>query len=92
VPPYQRDSTRSAKYEADGRRGIDARSTRHASYDLSQKRRKRIEACFGWQKDIVLLPKLKHRGLFKVAWIFTFAVAAYNLVRMRNLIPVPAAT
>ena len=71
-----------------GRRGgsaIDARTTRHAGYDVSQKRRKRIEECFGWLKDIALLRKLKHRGLFRVGWIFTFAAAAYNLVRMRNL-------
>src|SRR5271163_3755987 len=78
----------------DGRRGgsaIDARTTRHAGYGVSQKKRKRIEECFGWLKDIALLRKVRHRGLFKVAWIFTFAAAAYNLVRMRKLIPVPAA-
>lgn len=77
----------------DGRRGgsaVDARTTRHAGYDVSQKKRKRIEECFGWLKDIALLRKLKHRGLFKVAWIFTFAAAAYNLVRMRKLIPIKA--
>ena len=76
-----------------GRRGgsaIDARTTRHAGYDVSQKKRKRIEECFGWLKDIALLRKVKHRGLFNVAWIFTFAAAAYNLVRMRKLIPIPA--
>jgi hypothetical protein len=78
----------------DGRRGgsaVDARTTRHASYTISQKKRKRIEECFGWLKDIALLRKLKHRGLFKVGWIFTFAAAAYNLVRLRKLIPIPAA-
>lgn len=74
-----------------GGSAVDARTTRHAGYDVSQKRRKRIEECFGWLKDIALLRKLKHRGLFKVAWIFTFAAAAYNLVRMRKLIPIPAA-
>jgi len=58
---------------------------------ISQKKRKRIEECFGWLKDIALLRKLKHRGLFKVGWIFTLAAAAYNLVRLRNLIPIPAA-
>lgn len=70
-----------------GGSAIDARTTRHACYELSQKKRKRIEECFGWLKDIALLRKLKHRGLFKVGWIFTFAAAAYNLVRMRKLIP-----
>jgi transposase len=73
-----------------GGSAIDARTTRHAGYDLSQKKRKRIEECFGWLKDIALLRKLKHRRLFKVGWIFTFAAAAYNLVRMRKLIPIPA--
>jgi hypothetical protein len=74
-----------------GGSAIDARTTRHAGYDLSQKKRKRIEECFGWLKDIALMRKLKHRGLFKVGWSFTFAAAAYNLVRMRKLIPIPAA-
>ena len=74
-----------------GGSAIDARTTRHAGYAVSQRKRKRIEECFGWLKDIALLRKLRHRGIFKVAWIFTFAAAAYNLVRMRKLIPIPAA-
>src|SRR6201997_4564442 len=75
-----------------GGSAIDERTTRHAGYAISQKKRKRIEECFGWMKDIALLRKLKHRGLFKVGWIFAFAAAAYNLVRMRSLIPIqPAA-
>ena len=72
-----------------GRRGgssIDDRTTRHASYGISQKKRKRIEECFGWLKTIALLRKVRHRGTLKVDWIFTFACAAYNLVRMRNLV------
>ncbi|HZD50496.1 MAG TPA: IS5 family transposase [Silvibacterium sp.] len=71
-----------------GRRGgsaIDTRTTRHPGYATSQRKRKRIEECFGWLKDIALLRKLRHRGLPKVGWIFTFAAATYNLVRMRNL-------
>jgi hypothetical protein len=74
-----------------GGSAIDARTTRHSGYAVSQKKRKRIEECFGWLKDIALLRKLKHRGLLKVSWIFTFASAAYNLVRMRKLIPIPTA-
>jgi IS5 family transposase len=72
-----------------GRRGgssIDDRTTRHASYGISQKKRKRIEECFGWLKTIALLRKVRHRGTLKVDWIFTFACAAHNLVRMRNLV------
>jgi transposase len=71
-----------------GRRGgsaIDGRTTHHPGYGLSQKKRKRIEECFGWLKTIALLRKVRHRGVLKVDWIFTFACAAYNLVRMRNL-------
>jgi hypothetical protein len=44
-----------------------------------------VEECFGWLKTIALLRKVRHRGIFKVEWVFTFAAAAYNLVRMRNL-------
>ncbi len=72
----------------DGRRGgsaLDLRTTRHPGYRISQRKRKRIEECFGWLKTIALLRKVRHRGLVKVDWVFTFACAAYNLVRLRNL-------
>ena len=68
-----------------GGSAIDGRTTRHAGYAVSQRKRKRIEECFGWLKTIALLRKVRHRGVCKVDWIFTFACAAYNLVRMRNL-------
>ena len=68
-----------------GGSAIDGRTTRHAGYALSQRKRKRIEECFGWLKTIALLRKVRHRGVCKVHWIFTLACAAYNLVRMRNL-------
>ena len=71
-----------------GRRGgsaLDGRTARHSGYRLSQRKRKRIEECFGWLKTIALLRKVRYRGALKVDWIFTFACAAYNLVRMRNL-------
>jgi transposase len=74
-----------------GGSAIDQRTTRHAGYTISQKKRKRIEECFGWMKDIALLRKLKHRGLSKVGWIFSFAAAAYNLVRLRKLTSVAVA-
>ena len=78
-----------------GRRGgsaIDGRTTHHPGYAVSQKKRKRIEECFGWLKTIALLRKVRHRGVCKVDWIFTFACAAYNLVRMRNLASAVPAT
>jgi hypothetical protein len=43
------------------------------------------EECFGWLKTVALLRKVRHRGLDKVDWVFTFACATYNLVRLRNL-------
>ncbi len=76
-----------------GRRGgsaIDGRTTHYPGYRHSQRKRKRIEECFGWLKTIALLRKVRHRGVCKVDWIFTFACAAYNLVRIRNLATVPA--
>jgi IS5 family transposase len=71
--------------ERPGGSAIDARTTQHPGYAISQRNRKRIEECFGWLKTIALLRKVRHRGIFKVGWAFTFAAAAYNLVRMRNL-------
>jgi len=74
-----------------GGSAIDARTTRRTGYPVSQKKHKRIEECFGWLKDIALLRKLKHRGILKVGWIFTFAAATYNLVRPRKLVPIQSA-
>jgi hypothetical protein len=68
-----------------GGSAIDGRTTQRESYRISQKKRKRIEECFGCLKTIALLRKVRHRGTLKVDWMFTFACAAYNLVRMRNL-------
>jgi transposase len=72
-----------------GGSAIDERTTRHAGYAVSQKKRKRIEESFGWLKTIALMRKVRHRGIHKVGWVFTFAAAAYNLVRMRNLLATP---
>jgi hypothetical protein len=69
-----------------GGSAIDGRTTRHAGYQVSQRKRKRIEEVFGWMKTVGMLRKTRHRGVFKVGWVFTFAAAAYNLVRMRTLL------
>jgi len=66
---------------------IDARTTRHPGYAISQTKRKRIEEIFGWLKTVAGLRKTRHRGVARVQWMFTFALAGYNLVRMRNLLP-----
>jgi len=72
-----------------GGSAVDGRTTRHPGYVVSQRKRKRIEECFGWLKTIALMRKVRHRGVGQVHWIFTLACAAYNLVRMRNLAAVP---
>jgi transposase len=69
---------------------VDGRTTRHAGYAVSQRRRKLVEEPFGWMKDVGGLRKLRHRGQAKVAALFTFTCAAYNLVRLRKLLAEPA--
>ena len=69
---------------------IDRRTTRHPGYDVSQRKRKLVEQAFGWMKTVGLLRKLRHRGGELVDWIFTFTAAAYNIVRLRRLLPVHA--
>ena len=71
-------------HERRGGSAIDGRTTRHDGYAVSQRKRKRIEECFGWLNTVALMRKVRHRGVCKVDWIFTFARAAYNLVRMRT--------
>jgi IS5 family transposase len=73
----QNDSYRSS--------AIDQRTVRHSSYEVSQRKRKRVEQSFGWMKMVGMLRKVKLRGMDKVGWLFTFTGAAYNLCRLRNL-------
>lgn len=65
---------------------IDGRTTRQAGYQVSLTIRKRVEEIFGWVKTIGGCRQLLHRGLPRVGWQFTFALAAYNLIRIRNLV------
>ena len=69
-----------------GGSAIDARTTRHAGYRVSHRKRKLVEQAFGWLKTVALFRKLRHRGGRLVDWLFSFGAAAYNLVRWRNLI------
>jgi transposase len=69
---------------------IDGRTTRHAGYAVSQRRRKTVEEPFGWMKTIGGLAKLRHRGKAKASTVYIFACAAYNLVRLRRLLAEPA--
>jgi transposase len=85
------DVTPHVAQHAVGRRSaIDARTTRHAGYVVSQEKRKLVEQGFGWMKTIGGLRKLRHRGGYLVTWIFTFTAAVYNIVRMCRLLPATA--
>jgi len=64
---------------------IDGRTTRHPGYGVSQRRRKRVEEIFGWLKTVGLMGKARHRATRGGDWRCAFALAAYNLVRIRTL-------
>ena len=64
---------------------IDGRTTRHAGYHVSQRKRTLVEQVFGWMKTVGGLRKLRHRGIALVDWQLTFAATAYHVVRLRNL-------
>jgi transposase len=68
---------------------IDARTTRHAGYEISQRKRKLVEQPFGWMKTVGLMRKVRHRGRRKVGWVFTFTAAVYDMVRIRSLLEAP---
>lgn len=70
---------------------IDRRTTRHAGYAISPRCRKRIEEVFGWIKSQAGLAKVKLRGRAKVEALFTFAIVAYNLIRIPKLLAREAA-
>jgi transposase len=72
------------------RSAVDGRTTRHPGYAVSQRKRKLVEQAFGWMKTVGGLRKLRHRGGRLVTWIFTFSAAAYNIVRLRRLLPAVA--
>jgi transposase len=75
-----------AQNKSGRRSAIDRRTTRHPGYANSQRIRKRIEEAFGWIKCVAGMRRIKLRGLPKVDWAFTFAAAAYNLVRAPKLL------
>jgi len=66
---------------------IDDRTTRHAGYDVSQRRRKLVEEVFGWMKTVAGIRQTKFRGTERVQWQFILAAACYNLIRIPKLVP-----
>ena len=71
------------------RSAIDGRTTRQGGYLVSQRIRKRIQEACGWIKTLGGQEKTRFRGVGRVGWSFTFAAAAYNLVRLPELIAEP---
>jgi transposase len=69
---------------------IDARTTRHEGYGVSQRKRKLIEEAFGWAKTIAGLARPMRRGAARMGQAFTFAMAAYDLIRLPKLIATAA--
>jgi transposase len=65
---------------------IDARTTRHQGYGMSQSRRAMIECIFGWGKQHGTMRKTKHRGIGRVAADFLLNLIAYNLIRIPKLL------
>jgi transposase len=76
-----------AQNDTNRKSSIDGRTTRHAGYETSSRKRKLVEEIFGWMKTIGGIKRLRHKGLQMADWTFTFTTAAYNLVRMIKLVP-----
>lgn len=64
---------------------VDGRTTRHAGYAVSLKKRKLVEEIFGWAKTVGGLRKTRFIGLAKVKAQTVFTFACYNLTRMATL-------
>jgi transposase len=64
---------------------IDERTTRHEGYEVSQRKRKRVEEIFGWLKQWGILRRPHFRGMKRLGFLFKFAVGVYNLLRISNL-------
>jgi transposase len=71
-----------------GKNGLSAAERADERCAISQRKRKLIERVFGWSKLTGPLRQVKLRGLERVDWFYRLTIAAYNLVRMRRLIPI----
>ena len=74
-----------AQNDRNRKSAIDARTTRHKSYQIRQAKRYWVEKPFGWMKSVGLMRKVKLRGREKLWWLFTFTAAAFNLWRIPKL-------
>jgi transposase len=73
-----------------GKNSLSAAERADQRRSISQRKRKLIERVFGWSKLTGPLRQVKLRGLKRVDWFYRLTIAAYNLVRMRRLIPIEA--
>ena len=64
---------------------IDGRTTRHWGYEISIRKRKRIEEIFGWLKEHSLMRRPHFRGMKRISAAFIFSMSVYNIVRMQNM-------
>lgn len=74
-----------AQHASHRRSALEAQTSREPGYAVSQRKRKLVEEVFGWLKTVALLRQTRHRGARRVGWMFTFAAAVYNLIRIRTL-------
>jgi transposase len=73
-----------------GKNSLSRKERNDTRRSISQQKRKLIERVFGWSKLTGPLRQVKLRGLARVDWFYRLTIAAYNLVRMRRLIPIQA--
>src|SRR5579885_1723247 len=65
--------------------GLDRKSTRQQSYQMSLKIRKRVEEIFGWIKTVGGFRRSRYRGLERTQAWGHFVAATYNLLRLARL-------
>jgi transposase len=87
VTPHIAPDRRVSKLGVARHSEIDARTTRHPGYAVSQRIRKRIEEVFGWTRSAAGQRQTRFRGLDRVGWAFSLTAAAYNLIRLPKLLP-----
>jgi transposase len=68
------------------RSAIDARTTRHVGYSISQRLRKRVEEIFGWAKTTGNFRRTRYKGKARTQLAAYFVGAAYNLLRIAKLL------
>lgn len=81
VTPHIAQNIHSRKHSS----AIGGRTTRHAGYGISQRKRKLVEEIFGWAKQASILRRPHFRGLKRIGAFFKFVISVYNLLRIRNL-------